>query len=312
MSERRAQSLVEFALIAPILILLAMAVWDGGSALREQVVLQQAARDGARVATTSYGGAQQSVVQDAVLTSATDLPTLSATANYLTITSDPQSVTVRLQYAHQLITPVLRQLWSGGRGTLMLSASATFYLPQMTPTPGAVVPSTPIPSVTPTPTFTPTLTPVPSASATQTPSGPTATPTATRTPTGTPTVTPTATPTLPNPCSVTLSIPALANNTGYWCTLRFSVSSEILANWQDSGEPNNQLPIYQNTPFAGQSDPNTSAPPNGAIGTIYRAPDGSLWGATNGCVQPGTYTVYFFNRGSAFPASSGSVAAYAC
>ena len=44
----RGQSLVELALVAPILILLAMSVWDGGSVLREQVVLQQAARDGER------------------------------------------------------------------------------------------------------------------------------------------------------------------------------------------------------------------------------------------------------------------------
>ena len=71
----RGQSLVELALVAPILILLAMAVWDGGSVLREQVVLQQAARDGARVAATGYGtSVLDSVVSDAVAVSARDLP----------------------------------------------------------------------------------------------------------------------------------------------------------------------------------------------------------------------------------------------
>ena len=61
------QSLVELALVAPIVIMLAMLAWDGGSVLREQVVLQQAARDGARVAATAYTpGAPQSLVTDAV------------------------------------------------------------------------------------------------------------------------------------------------------------------------------------------------------------------------------------------------------
>ena len=179
-----AQSLVEFALIAPIIILLAMATWDGGSVLREQVVLQQAARDGARVAATSYGGATSSIVQDAVLASAADLPSLRNTPSYFTLSSDSQSVTVRLAYAHALITPVLRQLWGGG--TLTLSASATFYLPKQTPVPAVITPSTPVPTATPTPTLTPTPTPPPAATATSTP---------TVTPTATPTVTPTATPT---------------------------------------------------------------------------------------------------------------------
>ena len=300
----RGQSLVEFALVAPILIMLAMAVWDGGSALREQVVLEQAARDGARAGATAYGGAQQGIIQDAVLASAADLPALSNSPNYLSVTSSGQSVTVRVQYAHALITPVVRQLWSGGRGTLMLSASATFYVPQMTPTPGAVVPSTPIPSSTPTPTFTPTNTPVPFATATRTPLP--------ATPTMTPTITPTPTPLLPNACIPNAqSLPALANDTGYWCTLRITTPSLILANWQDNYDPNNQLPIYQNTPFAGQADPSSSAPPIGAIGVYYRF-NGWLWGSTIVCVQPGTYSVYFYNRGSAFPASSGNVSAYAC
>jgi hypothetical protein len=90
------------------------------------------------------------------------------------------------------------------------------------------------------------------------------------------------------------------------------VPSIILANWQDSGDPNNQLPIYQNTPLAGQSDPTSTSPPNGAIGTMYRSANGSLWGTTNACVPSGAYTVYFYNRGSASSASSGNVSAYAC
>jgi Flp pilus assembly protein TadG len=187
MSRARGQSLVELALIAPVLILLSMAAWDGGSVLREQVVLQQAARDGARAAATIYGPTVASgTVTSAVLASAHDLPALSATPGYLSITyPDTQSVQVRLTYGHGLITPVLRQLWGNGSGTLLLQATATFYLPQLTPVPATVV----IPTPTMTPTIAPTSTPSP------TPAPATSTPTQTLTPTPTLTPSPTPTPT---------------------------------------------------------------------------------------------------------------------
>ena len=194
------QSLVEFALIAPIVILLAMSAWDGGSVLREQVVLQQAARDGARAAATSYGGASPSIVQDAVLASAADLPALRYTPGYFNLTSDSQSVTVRLTYAHSLITPVLRQLWGGGQGTVSLSASATFYLPQQTPVPAVITPSTPVPTATPSPASTSTAIATPTPMPTPTPTS-TSSPTPSATPRSTPTIALTITPTVTaTPC----------------------------------------------------------------------------------------------------------------
>jgi len=260
---------VELALVAPILILLAMAAWDGGSVLREQVVLQQAARDGARVAATGYGSAVlDTIVSDAVLASAADLPALRNTPGFLTITRDPQSVRVQLRSAHALITPILRNLWGGGQGTITLGASATFYLAQLTPVPSPVVLSTPI-------------------------SG------------------------LRNPCSLyptSQSIQALDNNTGYWCTLRITVPSYIGANWQDNGDPNNQLRIYSSNPdpFAGMSDPVAgNYLPSGQVSGTIRTRN-SLSTVTSTCQPAGVYTVYFFNRGGAFPASGGSVAIYPC
>ncbi len=272
--------------------MLAMAVWDGGSALREQVVLQQAARDGARAGATAYGGAQQAVIQDAVLASAFDLPSLSSTPNYLTVSSDAQSVTVRLQYAHSLVTPVLRQLWGGGRGTLMLSASATFYVPQMTPTPGTVVPSTPIPSATPTPTITATPTP-------------TVTPTATATPTPGLTL-----------CTREFTISPLGNNTGYYVTLQLTAPSLISAGW--SIDPQRvggqiELDLYPGTPLRGQPEPTSLAPPPNPIAS---SSTNSNAGAVVAIVSPqtepaGTYTVYFFKRGPGLDDSSNGGLGYA-
>jgi hypothetical protein len=116
-------------------------------------------------------------VTSAVLASARDLPALSAAPGYLSITyPDTQSVQVRLTYGHSLITPVLRQLWGNGSGTLFLQATATFYLPQLTPVPATVV--------IPTPTLTPTI------AASSTPSPTPALATSTPTPTVTPTPSP--------------------------------------------------------------------------------------------------------------------------
>ncbi|HEY3058587.1 MAG TPA: TadE family protein, partial [Chloroflexota bacterium] len=150
-----AQSLVELALVAPLLIVLAMLAWDGGSVLREQIILQQAARDAARVAATQYWPrtpAQQdgldAAVRQAALESARDLPGLAGTANYLTLSypDGGQSVTVALAYNHALLTPVLRNAWGGAGGAVRMTASATFFVPQLTPVPATIVPSTPLPT----------------------------------------------------------------------------------------------------------------------------------------------------------------------
>jgi Flp pilus assembly protein TadG len=305
------QSMVEMALVAPILILLAMAVWDGGSALREQVVLEQAARDGARVAATGFGTAVlDTTVGDAVVASAADLPALRNTPGYLTISyPNPQAVRVQVKYAHVLITPVLRQVWSGGQGSLLLQASATFYLPTLTPVPATLTPAPA--TVTPTPTVTPTVTPMP-----------TVTPTITPTPTVTPTVTPsaptaTSTPTLVNPCSVSpaaQTIQSLANNSGYWCTLRIAVSSRIGANWQDLSDSNNDVRIYSTSPdpFAGRPDPVAgNYLPNGQLADTAQT-GSSISALTAACQPVGIYSVYFFNHGVGIPTTSGSVTIYPC
>ena len=103
--------------------------------------------------------------------------------------------------AARLLDPLfLRQVWAGGSGTISLQASATFYLPQLTPVPATLVlpTATPSPTLTstPLPTATPTRTATPSPTATITPVPATATPTSTLVPsTATPTSLPTATPT---------------------------------------------------------------------------------------------------------------------
>jgi Flp pilus assembly protein TadG len=291
---RRAQSLVEFALIAPVLILLAMAAWDGGSVLREQVVLQQAARDGARVAATSYKpGASLATVEDAVLASASDLPALRNTPGFLSLSfPDAQSVQVQLHYSHALITPVLRQLWGGGSGMLTLSASATFYLPQQTPVPATIVPSTPLPTATPTPTPSPTSTPTPAA---------TATPTVTKTPAAT------ATPSL-LPCERAITVPPLNNNTGYYVTLQLTQSSVITTTWTTAEEAGGQLDlfIYADSPFNDQPNPTSFVPSASPLAAATGRPTVS----TSVSTSAGSYAVYFYKEGVGLGLSSAATISY--
>ncbi|HEY0581748.1 MAG TPA: hypothetical protein VGE94_06160, partial [Chloroflexota bacterium] len=274
--------------------------------LREQVVLQQAARAGARVAATGYGtSVASSVVSNAVLASAGDLPALSSTPGYVTISyPDAQSVRVQVRYDHALITPVLRQVWGNGTGIVALQASATFYAPQLTPVPATVVPST----ATPTP-VPPTATPVPP---TATPVPPTATP-----------IVPTATPTISRLCTPSPSIqllPALPTGYGFWCTLTVTTTSYVMVQWDDQADPNNAIGVYSTSPdpFLGRGDPVQLAPPSNNLAFNFRAttnnatslpglpPGSNVLIALSNCLRAGTYQLYFYNAGTALPRTTSS------
>ncbi len=282
------QALVELALIAPVLIVLAMVVWDGGGALREQVVLQQAARDGARVAATGIGsaGVSSSVVCNAVLASARDLPNLTCSASNVTY-PDASTVTVALSYSHALFTPVVRQVWGGSQGTLTLRADSSFYVATATQTPLTVVLSTPLPTSTPVPT--PTSMP----------------PTATPTP-----VPPTATPVPPTPTATQVghftcgslwdfvNIPALARRTGYYVVFTVPATRYVVLTWWTGSQQGAQdLRLYAGTPFSGQPNPTTLSPfdPYTAGGTTGSDPT-TVWSPQP--VSAGTYTAYFYARGN--------------
>jgi Flp pilus assembly protein TadG len=283
------QALVELALIAPVLIVLAMIVWDGGAALREQVVLEQAARDGARVAATGFGSASvaSSVVCNAVLASARDLPNLTCGAANIAY-PDATTVTVSLRYSHALYTPVVREVWGGSPGTLTLTADASFYVPPATQTPLTIAISTPLPTATPIP---PTATVAP-APATATALAPTATPvppTATATPVGQFT------------CGSTwtwVAIPALARRTGFYVV--FSVPSTryiVLSWWTGSQQGAQDLRLYAGNRFNGQPDPTGIDPPDPSLvgGTTGSDPT-TIWSPQ--AVPAGTYSAYFYARGN--------------
>jgi Flp pilus assembly protein TadG len=65
-SSRRGQTLVEFAIILPLLLLIIFGVIDLGRAFYTSVVLSNAAREGARFAALNYGDAAVSPIEDAI------------------------------------------------------------------------------------------------------------------------------------------------------------------------------------------------------------------------------------------------------
>jgi hypothetical protein len=137
-----AQSLIEFALLAPVLLLLTVAVWDGGGLLRDQLILDGAAQAGARLAATGYGSIRPDEMISAVRAAGADLPLAAADP----VSVDPVGGTVTVSHSHGLYTPLLRRLWGNGSGTVTLQATAKFYVPVSVLSPTLVpVPAPPAP-----------------------------------------------------------------------------------------------------------------------------------------------------------------------
>ncbi|HEY3058456.1 MAG TPA: hypothetical protein VGL99_05725, partial [Chloroflexota bacterium] len=165
-----------------------------------------------------------------------------------------------------LLTPVLRNAWGGAGGAVRMTASATFFVPQLTPVPATIVPSTPLPTPSSTAlpaTTTPTVVPA----------------------TSTPTVTPTPTAT-PNPIvHCTFTVPPLDNNRGYLVWIRTNARGTITATWtMQPGDQNNvELDIYDVYPVRLVASDRANA--NGIS-------------VTSPAVDPEWYAIYFYNRGN--------------
>lgn len=189
----RGQSLVELALILPILMLLVAATIDLGRIFYSQITIANAAREGAMEAAknpTSYVANAACnkttnrvicrVVNESKGSFVAIVPTdVTLTCSPACVSGLGNTVTVKVIGRFTLLTPLMAAFTGGTNLTMASTASA-----QIVTEPIAVV-------ATPTPTPTPTPSPSPSPTPTPTPTpGPTAT--ATASPTATPTATPVA------------------------------------------------------------------------------------------------------------------------
>ena len=137
-SDDRGQSLIEFALVLPVLIILLVGVFDLGRAVMMSETLNTAVREGTRYAIV-HGALAQSPSGPAPLTSTA---VTAAVRQYttgintaLTITpSYPDGNSYRgsqvIVTATTPFTPILSQVFTGGGLTITLQASSRMVIQQ--------------------------------------------------------------------------------------------------------------------------------------------------------------------------------------
>jgi len=123
---KKGQTLVEFAIIIPLFLLIIMFIFDIGRAVYYFSVLYNAVREGARVA--SVGETNINTLQSLVRERAygMDLPLGAITITPNPIISTSQLVTVRAVYGFTPITPLVARFLPGG--TLNVRAESSMRL----------------------------------------------------------------------------------------------------------------------------------------------------------------------------------------
>lgn len=170
----KGQSIVEFALVVPVVLLIVMFGIDFGRAFLGWVNLQNAARIAANYAalhpTANWGDPSDPdrIKYTALVTnelSTTNCPVVTLTYPTFTSTGLGGDATVALTCRFSIITPIISSIIPN---PMNMSASAVF--PVRTGTYGVIAP-TPAPTATPSPSATPSATPSldPSASPSATP-----------------------------------------------------------------------------------------------------------------------------------------------
>jgi Flp pilus assembly protein TadG len=130
-SPQRGQSLVEFSLLLPILLFVLMLLIDGGWALRDQITVTNAVREGARYGVTGVSSADikaRTVARSSGLLSTADIKVCRGTACDSSLTnSDASTVIVGASYSYRFVTPLggLAKLLTGGAITDLLPLTAS-------------------------------------------------------------------------------------------------------------------------------------------------------------------------------------------
>lgn len=109
--DQNGQSLVEFALILPLLLLIVMGILEFGLMFNVYLTINNASREGARLGSVTEGDPVS--IENRVVAVAPHLD-----KDNLVITSDiadvdnTESVTVKVEYDYQMITPIISDLLS--------------------------------------------------------------------------------------------------------------------------------------------------------------------------------------------------------
>ncbi len=106
------QSLVEFALVIPLLLIILMGIIEFGLMFNSFIVITNGSREGARLA--SLGGTDTEIVERVELvTRSIDITNITVTIspNYSS-RSNGEMVTVLVEYDYQMISPIISNLLS--------------------------------------------------------------------------------------------------------------------------------------------------------------------------------------------------------
>ena len=117
--QARGQSLVEFALLFPILIMLVLGIADLGRAYYALVALNDAAEEGAMYAAMDPGNTDE--IKDRAVHATSGLITLDPSLVSRTPSSDftaGEPVTVTVGYIFTVYTPLMQTFFDGGQVTL--------------------------------------------------------------------------------------------------------------------------------------------------------------------------------------------------
>jgi Flp pilus assembly protein TadG len=123
------QALVEFAIVAPILLLLIMGIVDFGRAFYTYYVLVDAAREGGRVAAVHGPGTTLATVRQNVFTllDGAGLDTVNADVDILGFggtTATPVTVSIAYPFQIRWITPFLG--WTGAQAAFTMNSFVNF------------------------------------------------------------------------------------------------------------------------------------------------------------------------------------------
>ncbi len=119
--KERGDSLAEFALIIPVLLLIVIAILDFGRAIYAYSVVSNSAREGARYGVIE--GHTDAGIETRVRESAVGLDQSQFTR--IDVTRTITTVNVVVGYNFELITPLVAQVI--GRSSIPLASSATMY-----------------------------------------------------------------------------------------------------------------------------------------------------------------------------------------
>ena len=109
-------------------------------------------------------------------------------------------------------------------------------------------------------------------------------------------------------CNVKVNVPALSGGQTYWVQFTAHAAGQLSAKWTTPVAQSAQQLLYPNNPFNGLADPVSTGAKGGFIARQVSSNTSSFSITTAPNSQPaGTYTVQFFNAGSSFGASTGTI-----